>query len=129
MRSIRPICLALAIVIFSFATAAANGFTPTLQLEEKIAYQKGQFGALYARCGSFEDKRVIGGSLETWKSETFRGYTGTPEELMKIEGAFDRAVTDVKNQPSGCQDWIKQAAATWHGIVRLSEYGLPVASN
>jgi hypothetical protein len=108
---------------------ATSSLTPTLQLEEKLAYQKGQFGALYARCGSHDEKVVIGGSLSTWKEETFRGYAGTPAELRKIEAAFDQAATDVNNQQNACEDWVKQAAVTWHGIARLSEYGLPVASN
>lgn len=108
---------------------AENGIAPTLGLEQKIAYQQGQFGALYAHCGNVMDRDVIGGTLANWRMETFRGYNGSPVELASVEKAFDAAANDVMSNSSSCQNWIKQAALTWNNIVHLSQYGTPVASN
>jgi len=124
---------ALAIIVaVSFAAVTAFAATPNLpsfDLEKKIAYQQGQFAALYAHCGSPEERGVIGGSLASWRAETFQGYKGNAEERAGVEQAFDEAARSVAADGTSCKDWIKQAAATWHSIVFLSQRGFPVASN
>jgi hypothetical protein len=109
-----------------FAAASAQAMAPSPNLEEKIAYQQGQFGALYARCGSPDEKAVIGGSLANWRMETFRGYQGKPEERAQLEKAFDTAVAMIATTPDVCRDWIMQASVTWHSIAQLAQYGEPV---
>jgi len=100
----------------------------SLELEEKIAYQQGLFGGLYARCGAPDEQQaVIGGSLATWRTETFRGYQGNSNERMRLGNAFDKAAAGVVGDPSACKDWIKKAAATWRDIVQLVQYGEPVS--
>ncbi len=118
-----------AFIILCPVAVQAASVLPTYELEKKIAYQQGQFGGLYARCGSPEDQEIIGGSLASWRSETFRGYHGSPDERAGLEKVFDDAANTVVADSAGCQDWLKQAAATWHSIVYLSQYGMPVASN
>lgn len=120
----------LAFLLLSLCTFSAVAQASTLlDLEKKIAYQQGQFGALYERCGTPDEKAVIGGSLSTWRTETFQGYNGIAEEHAALEKSFDEASTAVALDANSCQDWIKQAAATWHGIVTLAQQGMPVASN
>ncbi len=121
-----------ALVPFSAAHAAptpAPTIAPTLELETKISYQQGQFGALYDRCAKADERAVIGGSLAAWRQETFRGYSGAEAERAAVLAAFDQAARDVAADPSACHDWIRQAAATWHSIVYLASYGFPVASS
>ncbi len=121
--------LALALfIIASVAIVKAATNSPTLELEKKIAYQQGQFGALYDHCGGFDDKGIIGGSIGVWRNETFQGYNGTPLEYAAVEKSFDQAVKDVMQDSNSCNGWIKQAAATWSSIVQLSQYGTPVAT-
>ncbi len=117
------------VLLLPVAAQAAGSVLPSFDLEQKIAYQQGQFGALYARCGSHADQEIIGGSLTVWRNETFRGYNGTAIERAGLEKTFDQAVHDVSADTAACQDWISQAAATWHGMVQLARYGTPVASN
>jgi len=117
---------------FLFLTVLSDralAIAPTIDLEKKIAYQQGQFGALYAHCGTVAERDVIGGTLANWQMETFRGYNGSPTERVAVEQAFDKAAKDVLADSNSCQNWIKQAAATWHSIVYLSQYGTPVAAN
>lgn len=109
------------------AQGAVRGL-PSFDLEKKIAYQQGQFGALYAHCGAHEEQAVIGGSLASWRVETFQGYAGNAEERAGVERAFDDAASAVIADSTSCQDWVKQAAATWHSIIHLSQYGTAVAS-
>jgi hypothetical protein len=111
-------------VLISLVGSVAYGATPNVppfDIEKKIAYQQGQFGGLYAQCGSGYDKKVIGGSVNSWRMETFRGYKGSPVERTGMETAFDEAVRAVANDPNSCQDWIQQAGATWRSIVTLSQ--------
>lgn len=121
--------LALLVTFLAAPAFAANYAMPTLDLEKKIAYQQGQFGALYERCGSADEKGVIGGSLAAWRSETFRGYNGSAAEHRALEQSFDEAANAVALDAGSCKEWVKQAAATWRGIVQLSQYGTPVALN
>ncbi len=84
------------LLMISIAPAYAVGMkTPTLDLEKKIAYQQGQFGALYARCGARDELTVIGGSLAQWKNEVFRGYQGSAEEHAALEREFDDAANGI----------------------------------
>jgi hypothetical protein len=121
--------LTLSVVFLAaFVGSAVAGIVPNIELEKKIAYQQGQFGALYAHCASNDERAVIGGSLDTWRIETFQGYKGNTQELATVQAAFDSATRDVTADDHSCQDWIKQAAATWRSIITLSEKGLPVVS-
>lgn len=114
------------LAVLTILTAnAAMALSPTLDLEKKIAYQQGQFGALYDHCGTQDDKIVIGGSLAAWREETFRGYLGSAEEMAQLAQAFSQAADEVVKDTASCQDWIAQGAATWQSIVRLSQYGTP----
>ena len=128
MKIFTTVFLILTIVLARSASATTY-IHPTLDLEKKIAYQQGQFGALYAHCGSKDQQAVIGSSLATWRFETFRGYNGTALEKAALEKSFDDAATSVMSDATSCQDWVKAAAATWHGIINLSQYGTPVAAN
>lgn len=119
MKFLTALFLSLAIAA-GFNVAHAGTPTAIFDVEKKIAYQQGQFGALYAQCGSVNEKAVIGGSLVAWRSETFQGLRASPEEHTKLEQIFDDAAKDVVADPNSCRDWTKQAAATWHGIVQLS---------
>lgn len=101
--------------------------TPNLTLETRIAYQQGQFAALYDQCGSVQQKTVIGGSTAQWRTESFEGYMGSAAERQQLELAFATALAEVKADPNACKDWTKQAAAVWRSIARLTMYGTPVA--
>lgn len=103
--------------------------TPTLAVEKAIAYQQGQFAALYEQCGSKEEKLVIGGSVATWRAETFAGYQGSAAERQALDHAFNQALAEVQADPQACKSWVKQVAAAWRSIIRLSVYGTPVAFN
>ncbi len=121
------VCSFLAVLVFSTAQAAL--IKPALDLEKKIAYQQGHFGALYARCGTSDEKAVIGGSLVSWRMETFRGYNGSPQERAAVEKAFDEAAGTIMADQSACDGWIKQAAVTWHDIIDLAQYGTTTVAN
>ncbi len=127
MRKILQTIFTAVLFHMAFPPAALAATAPSLDLEQKIAYQQGQFGALYARCGSHDDKIVIGGTLANWRKETFAQYSGSAQEHASLEKAFDTAASDVAEESDVCRDWQKQASATWHGIVQLSEHGTPVA--
>jgi hypothetical protein len=116
--------------LIAFASLA-RAETPAAiyDLEKKISYQQGQFGALYARCGSTDEKVVIGGTLSEWRMETFRGYHGSANEQAGLEKIFDEAANAVALDSSSCRDWVKQASATWRGIAQLSQHGMPLAAN
>ncbi len=115
----------IAVLFLALPAQAANIRKPTLDLEKKIAYQQGQFGALYAHCGNANEKTVIGGSLAVWRDETFRGYNGTTSERESLLKEFDSAAIAVMADSSSCQNWGPQADATWHSVVYLSRYGSP----
>lgn len=103
--------------------------SPSFDLEKNIAYQQGQFGALYAQCGSEKDQAVIGGSISIWRDETFAGYKGTSDEHQGLIKMFDQAVRDVRLDKNACQDWLAQASATWRSIAHLVTYGMPQAAH
>ncbi len=104
---------------------AATTQQPTIELEKKIAYQQGQFGALYAHCGNDKEQTVIGGSIAKWKTETFDGYQGNTQERAALEHEFDDAVNAVTADAGSCKDWIIQASATYRSVAMLSHFGLP----
>ena len=106
-------------------THNAVAMAPTLDLEKKIAYEQGYFGALYAQCGSNHEREVIGGTLANWKNETFRGYNGNQSDRTAVLTAFDAAARDVANNGNSCKNWVRQAAQVWHNIIQLSQYGTP----
>lgn len=118
--------IVLSLILSTQAFAATE---PTFDLEQKIAYQQGQFGALYAHCGSGDNQAIIGGSLASWRKETFMSYNGTSEERANLQKAFDQAAIDVTQDATSCRDWMKQASATWRSIIQLSQYGTPMAAN
>jgi len=118
--------LSLALVMSAPARAMTDP-AALLKLETAIAYQQGQFGALYAHCGDSADRVVIGGSLEAWKRETFRGYMGSPSDRAMLESSFDRAVQEVNADSNSCKDWPTQAAAAMHGADVLSRFGFPAS--
>ena len=128
MMHTRLLTLSILLATALIGTAEA-GIFPNLELEKKIAYQQGQFGALYAQCASNDEKAVIGGSLTNWRMETFQGYKGNPQELAAVEQAFDTASKDVVADKGSCQDWIKQAAVTWRSITVLAQNGMPVVKS
>lgn len=125
MRSV--FCLSfLATMLALVCSAQATNSASSVALEERIAYQQGQFAGLYEKCGSGKDRAVIGGSIAAWRSETFAGYKGTAEERKRLEQAFDAASRDVAADTGACLEWNKQAAATWRSIAQLVRYGEPV---
>ena len=128
MKFTAKIFLSVILMLFSIVIPAM-AMAPTLDLEKQIAYEQGHFGALYAQCGSSEDREVIGGTLTNWRMETFRGYNGSSDERTALEAAFDAAARGVVSDTRNCQDWIKKSATAWHNIIHLSQYGTPVASN
>ena len=108
----------LAVTLFALP-AHAISIAPTLDLEKKIAYQQGQFGALYAHCGSHDDQAaVIGGSLTTWRMETFEGYHGTVAERDALQKEFDAAAQAVVADNSSCTNWLQQAGSGLGAIGR-----------
>jgi opacity protein-like surface antigen len=122
--------LAAALITLSLmGSAHAATVAPSFDLEKKIAYQQGQFGALYANCGSPQDQAaVIGGSLTTWRDETFEGYHGSAAERAALEKAFNEAAEAVSGDHASCSNWLQQASATWRSIATLSRYGIPTAT-
>jgi hypothetical protein len=128
MKYIQYVIVYIVVFCLVGSVDAATPHTPLIELEKKIAYQQGQFGSLYAQCGSPQDKAIIGGSLASWRIETFQGYNGDARERKDIEKSFDEAASMIANDASDCKDWIKRAAVTWHSIVRLSQYGQPTAT-
>lgn len=107
-------------------TTAKPSKKPTIELENRIAYQQGQFAALYARCGSPNDRALIGGSTASWKEKTFANYKGTPEERRHVEKTYEQAVKEVQQDPGACNEWGRQASATLSSIRQLAHYGEPV---
>ena len=114
------------VALLSLLAITAHAAQPDLKLERNIAYQQGQFAALYDRCGSTKDRVVIGGSAINWRAEILTGYKGSTAERQQLEQAFDTAIQDVAADQSACEEWVKQAAATWHSIERLVKFGMPV---
>ena len=114
-------------VMLALAAQPVWAMVPNLALETQIAYQQGQFAGLYERCGSEQEKIVIGGSAAQWRSETFAGYRGSAMERQQLDQAYTSALSDIKSDPTVCREWMKQAAAVWRSIARLTMYGTPVA--
>ena len=113
-------------VMLALMAQPALAMTPNLALETQIAYQQGQFAGLYERCGSEQEKIVIGGSAAQWRNETFAGYHGSAAERQQLDQAYISALSDIKADPTVCREWVKQAAAVWRSIARLTMYGTPV---
>jgi hypothetical protein len=114
----KTICL-VCVLMGLLSVAQASEFSPNRN--EKIAAQQGRFGALYARCGTRDEKIVIGGTIDSWKKETFMGFRGTPSERAHVEKIFDDAAEDIFKTQNSCQGWIKHAAVVWHSLAELSQ--------
>jgi hypothetical protein len=114
------------VMIIGLLAQPALAATPSIALESQIAYQQGQFAGLYERCGSAQEKAVIGGSAAQWRAESLAGYQGSLAEQRMLDQAYTAALGDINNDPHVCRDWTKQAAAIWRSITRLAMYGTPV---